>query len=121
MELGLAHFLTDYGMEPVELARAVEERGFESLLLPEHTHIPVSRDTPHPSGAELPPEYRHTQDPFTALAAMAAAAEGARCTVSATLREVVEERKLRFDVEVREGERTIGVGTHERRVVERGA
>jgi predicted thioesterase len=45
------------------------------------------------------------------------ALEGARCTVSARLRDVVDERKLRFDVEVREGERTIGVGTHERRVV----
>src|ERR1700753_1253589 len=45
------------------------------------------------------------------------ALEGATCTASATLREVIEERKLRFDVEVREGERTIGVGTHERRVV----
>jgi predicted thioesterase len=44
-------------------------------------------------------------------------AEGATCTVSARLREVVDERKLRFDVEVREGERTIGVGTHERRIV----
>jgi probable F420-dependent oxidoreductase len=75
MELGLAHFLTDYGMGPVELARAVEERGFESLLLPEHTHIPVSRDTPYPGGGELPPEYRHTHDPFTALAAMAAVTE----------------------------------------------
>jgi predicted thioesterase len=45
------------------------------------------------------------------------AQEGATCTVSARLREVVDERKLRFDVEVREGDRTIGVGTHERRVV----
>jgi fluoroacetyl-CoA thioesterase len=50
---------------------------------------------------------------------VAAAGEGARCTVHARLREVVEDRKLRFDVEVREGERTIGVGTHERRVIER--
>jgi fluoroacetyl-CoA thioesterase len=49
---------------------------------------------------------------------VAGAAEGARCTVSAELREVVDGRKLRFDVEVREGERTIGVGTHERRVIE---
>ncbi len=48
-----------------------------------------------------------------------AAARGARCTVHARLREVVEDRKLRFDVEVREGERTIGVGTHERRVIDR--
>ena len=51
---------------------------------------------------------------------VAGAVEGARCTASATLREVVDERKLRFDVEVREGERTIGVGTHERRVIQVG-
>ncbi len=51
---------------------------------------------------------------------VAGAVEGQRCTVHAVLREVVEDRKLRFDVEVREGERTLGVGTHERRVVERG-
>jgi fluoroacetyl-CoA thioesterase len=50
---------------------------------------------------------------------VAAAAEGARCVVTARLREVVDGRKLRFDVEVREGERTVGVGTHERRVIER--
>lgn len=52
---------------------------------------------------------------------VAAAADGARCRVRSTLREVVDGRKLRFDVEVREGERTIGVGTHERRVIEVGA
>ena len=50
---------------------------------------------------------------------VAAAGEGSSCTVHARLDEVIEERKLRFSVEVREGERTIGVGTHERRVVER--
>jgi predicted thioesterase len=52
---------------------------------------------------------------------VAAAAEGARCTVHARLNEVIEGRKLRFDVEVKEGDRTIGVGTHERRVIERTA
>jgi fluoroacetyl-CoA thioesterase len=52
---------------------------------------------------------------------VAAAAEGQTCTVSAKLREIVDGRKLRFDVEVKEGERTIGVGTHERRVIEIGA
>lgn len=51
---------------------------------------------------------------------VAAAAEGAKCTVSAKLREIADERKLRFDVEVTEGERTIGVGTHERRMIEVG-
>ncbi|HEY3019744.1 MAG TPA: hypothetical protein VGJ32_06105 [Solirubrobacteraceae bacterium] len=52
---------------------------------------------------------------------VAGAVEGARCVARATLREVVDERKWRFDVEVVEGERTIGVGTHERRVVQRAA
>jgi len=52
---------------------------------------------------------------------VAAALEGAECTVRATLGEVVDGRKLRFDVEVREGERTIGVGTHERRVIDVGS
>jgi probable F420-dependent oxidoreductase len=75
MELGLAHFLTDYGMAPAELGRVTEELGFESLFLPEHTHIPVSRDTPYPGGGDLPPEYSHTLDPFVALAAAAATTE----------------------------------------------
>jgi fluoroacetyl-CoA thioesterase len=52
---------------------------------------------------------------------VAAAAEGAECAVRSTLREVVDARKLRFEVEVKEGDRTIGVGTHERRVIEIGA
>jgi fluoroacetyl-CoA thioesterase len=52
---------------------------------------------------------------------VAAAAEGARCQVRSTLREVVDGRKLRFEVEIREGDRTIGIGTHERRVIEIGA
>jgi fluoroacetyl-CoA thioesterase len=51
---------------------------------------------------------------------VAAAAEGARCEVRSTLREVIDGRKLRFEVEVREGDRTIGVGTHERRVIDVG-
>jgi probable F420-dependent oxidoreductase len=75
MDIGLAHFLTDYGMQPADLARRAEDRGFESLFLPEHTHIPVSRRTPYPGGGELPPEYSHTLDPFVALAAAAAATE----------------------------------------------
>ena len=75
MELGLAHFATDYGMQPAELARRAEELGFESLFLTEHTHIPVSRDTPYPGGGELPREYSHILDPFAALAAAATATE----------------------------------------------
>jgi fluoroacetyl-CoA thioesterase len=52
---------------------------------------------------------------------VAAAAEGQTCTVRAKLNEIVDERKLRFEVEVKEGDRTVGVGTHERRVIEIGA
>ena len=64
------------------------------------------------------PEGRATVGFEICIRHVAAAAEGARCSVRATLREVVDGRKLRFDVEVREGERTLGVGTHERRVIE---
>jgi probable F420-dependent oxidoreductase len=72
---GIAMFPADYAVEPGTLARMVEERGFESLFFPEHTHIPVDRTTPYPPGGELPPEYSHTYDPFVALTAAAAATE----------------------------------------------
>jgi probable F420-dependent oxidoreductase len=75
MELGLAILLTDYSMPPARLARLAEERGFESLFLAEHTHIPVSRDTPYSGGGELPREYSHTLDPFVALTAAAGVTE----------------------------------------------
>jgi probable F420-dependent oxidoreductase len=75
MELGLAILLTDYSMQPAELGRAAEARGFESLFLAEHTHIPVSRETPYSLGGELPREYSHTIDPFVGLAAAAAVTE----------------------------------------------
>ena len=72
MEFGVAAFLTDYGIGAADLARAVEERGFGSLFLPEHTHVPVSRASEYPAGGELPRRYAHTFDPFVALGAMAA-------------------------------------------------
>ena len=73
MKLGITMFATDRAMNVVDLARAAEERGFSSLFLPEHTHIPTSRATPAPTGdAELPEEYRRTLDPFVALGAAAA-------------------------------------------------
>lgn len=72
MHFGLMMFPTDYAIRVDELARAAEARGFESLWLPEHTHIPASRRTPWPGGAELPTEYWHTHDPFVALATAAA-------------------------------------------------
>src|SRR5438270_529340 len=73
MEFGVAIFPTEDGPPPGALAQMAEERGFESLLFPEHTHIPSRRDTPYPAGGELPPEYSRTYDPFVALTAAAAA------------------------------------------------
>jgi len=69
---GITMFPTDYSIQPVELAKAVEERGFDSLFFPEHTHIPTSRKTPFPGGGDLPKHYSHTHDPFVAFGACAA-------------------------------------------------
>ena len=71
MLYGIAMFPTDYAVAPHELARAMEDRGFESLWLPEHTHIPASRRSPWPGGGDLPKEYWHTYDLFVALTAAA--------------------------------------------------
>ena len=54
MKYALTMFPTDYAIRPDELARAAEERGFESLCFPEHTHIPARRKTPYPAGGDLP-------------------------------------------------------------------
>ena len=75
MHYGIVMFSTHYAIRPDDLARACEERGFESLFFPEHTHIPASRRTPYPAGGELPREYSHILDPFVALTAAAAATE----------------------------------------------
>src|SRR3954463_1242155 len=73
MQFGVFYFPTDYGIDIGELASALETRGFESLFVCEHTHIPISRRTPFPGGGELPKRYKHTQDPFVALSFAAAA------------------------------------------------
>jgi probable F420-dependent oxidoreductase len=73
MKLGVAMFATDYAIRPDELARACEERGFESVWFPEHTHIPASRRSPWPLGGDLPKDYWHTHDLFVSLMAAAAA------------------------------------------------
>src|SRR5438105_12989826 len=78
MLYGIAVFPTDYAADPATIARLVEERGFESLHFPEHTHIPASRDTPYPAGGELPGYYSRTYDPFVALTAAATATERLR-------------------------------------------
>jgi len=71
-------FPTDTAIQPIELARAVEERNLDSLFFPEHTHIPASRATPFPGGGELPEMYWRSHDPFVALSACAAVTERIR-------------------------------------------
>jgi len=73
MRVGVFYFPTDYGIDIAELALALEERGFGSLYVPEHTHIPTGRRTPFFGGGELPKRYSHTHDPFVALSFAAAA------------------------------------------------
>src|SRR5262244_4281852 len=72
MHIGVGIFATDYAIPIDELARETEARGFESLWVPEHTHIPTSRRTPWPGGSELPREYWHTHDLFVTMMAAAA-------------------------------------------------
>ena len=73
MEFGAAIFFTDYSMGPVDLGRALEARGFESLWAPEHSHIPLSRQSPFPQGGDLPKKYYDVMDPFVTLSAAAGA------------------------------------------------
>lgn len=73
MKVGVFIFATEYTIGIEELARELEDRGFESLFVPEHTHIPVSRVSQWSGGAELPKKYSHTYDPFVALSFAAAA------------------------------------------------
>ncbi|MEV4315753.1 LLM class F420-dependent oxidoreductase [Actinocrispum sp. NPDC049592] len=75
MKFGISTFVNDDGIRPAELARAVEERGFDSLFVPEHSHIPASRETPYPGGGDLPPVYYRTLDQFVTLTAAAVATE----------------------------------------------
>ena len=71
-KFGVSIFPTDYSIQPVEIAKEAEARGFQSLFFPEHTHIPTNRNTPFPGGGELPKQYWHSHDPFVALGACAA-------------------------------------------------
>src|SRR5918997_1655453 len=75
MKFGISTFVTDEGITPGALASAIEERGFDSVFIAEHTHIPLSRKSPWPRGGELPRKYYRTLDPFITLTAAAATAE----------------------------------------------
>ncbi len=75
MRIGISNFPTSYSIHPTDLGRALEERGFESLFVVEHTHIPASRETPYPLGGELPSIYWEAYEPLTYLAQVAAVTE----------------------------------------------
>lgn len=75
MQIGIFAPTTDYAAPTHLIAKACEQRGFDSFWVPEHTHIPVSRRSPFPGGGELPTEYSHLNDPFVMLAAAAAVTE----------------------------------------------
>ena len=73
LKFGASMFFTDYSMTPAELGRALEERGFESVWAPEHSHIPLTRKSPFPGGGDLPKKYYDAMDPFVTLTAAAMA------------------------------------------------
>ena len=73
LKFGASMFFTDYSVAPGELAKALEDRGFESVWAPEHSHIPLSRKTPFPGGGDLPKKYYDAMDPFVTLTAAAVA------------------------------------------------
>jgi probable F420-dependent oxidoreductase len=115
MHFGAAMFFTDYSMAPADLGRALEERGFESLWAPEHSHIPVSRTSPFPSGGDLPKEYYDVMDPFITLAAAAAATKTLKVGTGVCLvqqRDPIQTAKLVASIDqVSAGRFLFGVGS----------
>lgn len=114
MEFGITMFPTDLSMRPDELAQEVELHGFSSLYFPEHSHIPVSRRTPWPGGAQLPEEYRRLYDPFVALTAAAMATTSLRIGAGVALvaeRDPIHLAKSVSSLDVLSGGRfVLGVG-----------
>jgi probable F420-dependent oxidoreductase len=114
MRYGVTMFVTDLSIDVVELARATEDRGLDSLWLPEHTHIPTSRRTPHPSGDELPEKYKRPIDPLVGLTAAAVATTGLRLGTGILLpaqREPIVTAKAVATVDLLSGGRlSLGVG-----------
>ena len=114
MRFGVTIFCTDVSIQPAELAVALRERGFDSMWVPEHTHIPTSRRSPYPNGGELPEEYKRCHDPFVALTAAAVAAPGLRVGTGILLvaqRDPIVTAKAVASVDqVSGGRLTLGIG-----------
>lgn len=114
MKFGISTFVTDDGIDPVSLGRAIEERGFHSLIVAEHSHIPVSRESAYPGGGELPSVYYKTLDPFVTLAAAAAVTETIQLVTGVALliqRDPIHTAKEAASVDLISGGRFVfGVG-----------
>jgi probable F420-dependent oxidoreductase len=114
MDIGAAMFFTDYSMAPGELAQALEARGFESMWAPEHSHIPLSRRSPFPSGGDLPKQYYDAMDPFVALSIGAAVTKRLRLGTGVCLvvqRDPIQTAKLVASLDQVSGGRFLfGVG-----------
>ena len=114
MKFGGAMFFTEYSMSAMELARALEERGFESVWAPEHSHIPLSRKTPFPGGGDLPKRYYDAMDPFVVLAAASQVTRTIKFGTGVALvqqRDVIQTAKLVASIDqVSQGRFLFGVG-----------
>ncbi len=115
MRFGASMFFTDYSITPVALARAMEERGFDILFAPEHSHIPLSRKTPFVLGAELPKRYYDVMDPFVTLAAAAAVTTRLKLATGVCLvaqRDPIQTAKLVASIDQVSGGRFVfGIGS----------
>jgi probable F420-dependent oxidoreductase len=114
MQFGGAMFFTDYSMSAMELARALEERGFESVWAPEHSHIPLSRKTPFPGGGDLPKQYYDAMDPFVVLGAASQVTKTIKLGTGVLLvqqRDAIQTAKLVASIDqVSQGRFLFGVG-----------
>lgn len=116
MQFGASMFFTDYSMTAAALARALEDRGFESIWAPEHSHIPAARQTPWGGGGELPKRYYDVMDPFISLTLAAAATTTLRLGTGVCLlnqRDTIQTAKLVASLDQVSGGRFlfgIGVG-----------
>jgi probable F420-dependent oxidoreductase len=114
LKFGASMFFTDYSMAPGELGQALEQRGFESVWAPEHSHIPVSRKTPFPAGGDLPKKYYDAMDPFVTLTMAAAATKKLKVGTGVCLvaqRDPIQTAKLVASIDTVSGGRFLfGIG-----------
>jgi probable F420-dependent oxidoreductase len=114
LNFGTSMFFTDYSMAPGELGKALEERGFESVWAPEHSHIPLSRKTPFPAGGDVPKRYYDAMDPFVTLTVAAMATKALKVGTGVCLvaqRDPIQTAKLVASIDQVSGGRFLfGIG-----------